>query len=224
VDADHLVSISHFKGHDLAGFGGALKNIGMGCATRQGKMQQHCGMGPLLKPENCRGCGLCVEVCRPGALTLNEKTISLDAEKCVGCAACLLACRHGGLDVNWKVEINTFLERMMEYAAGVLTLPGKKFLHLNFLVDITPGCDCVGFSDAPLCADLGVLASTDPVALDQAALDLVNRAVPRDPSGKGFEPGKDKFHALHSHVQGEYALEYAQKIGLGSRSYRLFSI
>jgi uncharacterized protein len=225
LDADRLVTVNHFKGHELAGFGGALKNLGMGCATRKGKMQQHCGLGPLIKEEHCTGCGECVSVCRPGALSLEPGgKISLDAELCAGCASCFLVCRQGGLEVNWQVEITTFLERMMEYAAAVLSHHAKPCLHLTFVVDVTPSCDCMGYSDVPICPDLGVLASFDPVAVDQAALDMVNRAVPRVDLLPHTPIGEDKFHALHGHVQGEYALEYAERLGIGSREYRLVEV
>jgi uncharacterized protein len=225
VDADRLVTINHFKGHELAGFGGALKNLGMGCATRKGKMQQHCGLGPLINLDHCTGCGECAAVCRPGALSLGpEGKISLDAELCAGCAGCFLVCRHGGLEVNWKVEIQTFLERMMEYAAAVLSLRDRPALHITFVVDVTPSCDCMGYSDAPICPDLGVLASFDPVAVDQAGLDLVNGAAARPELLPDHCSGRDKFHALHGHVQGEYALEYAERLGLGSREYHLVEL
>ena len=225
VDADRLVTVNHFKGHELAGFGGALKNLGMGCATRKGKMQQHCGLGPLIREEHCTGCGECAAVCRPGALTLDPGgRIALNAELCAGCASCFLVCRHGGLEVNWEVEISTFLERMMEYAAAVLSQCSKPCLHVTFVVDVTPACDCMGYSDLPICPDLGVLASFDPVAVDQAGLDLVNRAAPRPELLPGLSPGTDKFHALHGHVQGEYALTYAERLGLGSREYHLVEV
>ncbi|MFP4071238.1 MAG: DUF362 domain-containing protein, partial [Desulfovibrionales bacterium] len=212
LDADLLVTLNHFKGHELAGFGGALKNLGMGCATRKGKMQQHCGMGPKVLEEKCSACGACVNVCAPEALSLKEgERITLDAERCVGCAACFLACRHGGLVVDWKVEVNTFLERMIEYAASVMTTFAKPALHMSFLMNITPACDCTGYSDAPLCPDLGIIASMDPVALDQAGFDLVSQAMPR--AGmlpESYRAGEDKFNAIHSHVQGDYAIAYAE--------------
>ena len=227
VDADYLITLSHFKGHDLAGFGGALKNLGMGCATRKGKMQQHCGMGPKIHPDHCTGCGACVAVCKPQALTLDgAQRIVMDPEKCVGCAACLAACRHGGLSVNWTVEIQTFLERMSEYAAAVLKNKQKPCLHIAFIKNVSPGCDCTGFSDAPICPDLGIAASFDPVALDQACYDLVNQALPLYPSElpPGLKSGDDKFKALHPEVDGTVLLTHAESLGLGSREYTLLRI
>ncbi|NLW80142.1 MAG: DUF362 domain-containing protein [Desulfovibrionales bacterium] len=224
VDSDMLVTVSHFKGHELAGFGGAIKNVGMGCATRKGKMQQHCGLGPAIHPEHCVGCAQCVEVCSHGALQLDlNKKIRIDRDKCAGCAACFLVCKSGGLEVDWRVDVHTFLERMTEYAAAALLTRTRPSFHLTFVQQVTPGCDCMGFSDAPICPDLGLLASWDPVALDQACLDLVNAAQPLHPSllPADIQPGQDKFQAIHGHVRGEYLLDYAQSLGLGQRKYEL---
>ncbi len=226
VDSDFLVNVSHFKGHELAGFGGALKNLAMGCATRQGKMRQHCGLGPKVDPHKCQGCGICVEVCAPGALTLVNDTVSLDMERCSGCASCFLACRTGSLQIDWKTEVNVFLERMMDYAGAVLSLKKGRCVHISFVFNVTPDCDCPGFSDAPVCADIGVLASIDPVALDQACLDLVDRAQPLFPSRLPAHagPGDDKFGLIHPGTNGRYSLEYASGMGLGSREYELISV
>jgi hypothetical protein len=227
VDADMLVTLNHFKGHDLAGFGGAIKNLGMGCATRKGKMQQHCGMGPQVNTDHCTGCKACVAVCQPGALSMGENgKVTLDAEKCVGCAACLAACRHKGLTVNWQVEVRVFLERMAEYAAAVVASHEKPCLHISFITHVSPGCDCTGFSDAPICPDLGVAVSYDPVALDQACLDLVNEAPCLQPSRLPAHtlPGEDKFAALHPQADATHLLEYAQGLGMGSRQYELMRI
>lgn len=224
VDADMLVTVSHFKGHELAGFGGAIKNVGMGCATRKGKMQQHCGLGPATKPEHCVGCGQCVAVCSHGALKLDlNNKVWIDRDKCAGCAACFLVCKTGGLEVDWRVDVNIFLERMAEYTAAALLTRIRRTFHLSFVQQVSPGCDCMGFSDAPICPDLGLLGSWDPVALDQACLDLVNQAQPLHPSAlpEGIRPGEDKFQAIHGHVRGQYLLDYAQELGLGSREYAL---
>lgn len=227
LDADYLVNLSHFKGHDLAGFGGSIKNLGMGCTSRQGKMQQHCSFGPLIHPERCIGCGNCIKKCKAGALSLNEQgIITLDSNSCVGCAACLLVCPTKALDANWEIEVKVFLERMVEYAFAVQESFTKPILHINFVLQVTPECDCTGFSDAPICPDLGVLCSYDPVALDQASLDLVNNApfVHANRFAANIQKGEDKFTAIHSHINGTYALEYASKLQLGQREYNLFSI
>ncbi len=227
LESDALINISHFKGHELTGFGGAIKNIGMGCATRQGKMKQHCGLGPRIKRDKCIGCGRCIQYCKAGALSLDEeKVIRVDHEKCTGCAMCLLVCRNKALQVNWKVDVKLFLERLAEYCTAFVQNYKGPILHINFLIQISPICDCVGYSDAPICPDLGVLASFDPVALDQASLDMVNKA-PVTNHGQYKETpleGEDKFKAIHKHTQGEYCLEYAQSLGLGERRYEIIPI
>ncbi len=227
LESDALINIAHFKGHELTGFGGAIKNIGMGCATRQGKMQQHCGLGPRIKRDRCVGCGRCIQYCKVEALFLDkENKIMVDHEKCVGCAMCLLVCRNKALEVNWKVDVKIFLERLAEYCNAFVAAYNKPILHINFIIHVSPTCDCVGYSDAPLCPDIGVLASFDPVALDKASLDLVNNApvVNYGQYKQNPYPGQDKFKAVHGHTQGEHCLEYAQALGLGEMKYQLITL
>ncbi|MDD4952286.1 MAG: DUF362 domain-containing protein [Desulfovibrionaceae bacterium] len=227
AQADLLVAVSHVKGHELAGFGGALKNVGMGCASKQGKMHQHMTTGPTVVREHCVGCGTCVRMCAAGALGLDkEKRVRLDEKLCVGCGACFLACRHNALQINWKTDVQEFLERMMEYAAAVVQTKSKPCLYLNFVIDVVPDCDCMGFTDAPVCPDLGVLASTDPVAVDQASLDLVNQApcLYQGALPKETRPGDDKFLALRPHAPRAMGLDYAEKLGLGTRKYKLIKV
>ncbi|MFP4168789.1 MAG: DUF362 domain-containing protein [Desulfonatronovibrionaceae bacterium] len=226
LDADGIVNLSHFKGHALTGFGGALKNIGMGCATRRGKMQQHCGTGPKVKAEHCEACGVCLEVCAPGALSLDGDGIQLDREKCVGCASCIRVCPTGALQIDFSTELKGFMEKVAEYAAAALLPRENRVLHVNYVFNVSPGCDCPGFNDAPICPDLGVLASFDPVALDQCCLDLVNQALPVYPSAlpKDIRPGEDKFKAANKDTDGEHLLEHARKLGLGTREYTLSRI
>lgn len=229
IKADSLVAISHFKGHELAGFGGALKNVGMGCGSKRGKMQQHCTSGPKCNEHKCIGCGHCIELCNHQALSLDEdKKIKVDDDSCVGCGACFLACKNDALQVNWKTGAQDFMERMMEYSLAVLKTRKKPSLFINFAVDITPECDCCHWSDAPICPDLGVFVSNDPVAVDQACIDMVSEA-PVIPSAikrlpKDYEQGECKFCAIHPHVPKDMGLEYAQQLGLGSRQYKLIKI
>lgn len=227
--ADSMLTLTHFKGHELAGIGGCLKNMAMGCATRQGKMHQHGCLGPLVHAEKCKGCESCVNVCAPGALTLDGgRKILFNPELCVGCGACFHACSQGCLQVDWKTDVALFVERMMEYAAAVLQSRqrGGSCVHVSFVMQVTPQCDCAGYSDRPICPDIGVLASRDPVALDQACLDLVNRAEPLHPSHlpAGIAPGQDKFLAMHPNVPPDFGLDYAETLGLGSRRYVLKEI
>jgi len=231
AEADLLVSINHLKGHELAGFGGALKNIGMGAASKQGKMQQHVTTGPKIDEAACKGCGACVGICAAQALALvdglaGKQHILLNLAACRGCGACFLACKHGGLTINWQTDVQGFLERMMEYAAAVLLSRPKPSLHITFVTSVTPDCDCMGFSDAPICPDIGVLASLDPVAIDQAGIDLVNKAEPLWPSHlpKGLKAGQDKFLALRPGMPPAMGLDYAEALGLGSRQYELVAL
>lgn len=225
--ADSFLSINHFKGHELAGYGGALKNIGMGSASKQGKMQQHMTTGPAADQDKCIGCGQCVKLCKPGALRLDlNERITVDMEKCVGCGGCFLACKTGGLEINWKTDVVYFLEKMMEYTAAVLLPKQGRHLHLNFVMDVVPDCDCVGFTDLPICPNLGVFASTDPVACDQASMDMVS-AAPGLAGGKlpdSYKQGENKFKAIHPHVPDDFALGYAEELGLGTREYELKKI
>lgn len=225
LSSDLLVTISHFTGHALTGFAGTIKNLAMGCASRQGKMQQHCSLGPKLNPEACQGCGQCIEVCQSGALFLDEnKKIAIQRELCTGCAACLSACLNRALQIDWGLETEIFLERMVEYAMAVTNNHKRSVLHLTFVLQVTPECDCLGYSNPPICPDIGVLASYDPVALDQACLDLVKTS-PRHPAYQELKAtGRDVFQQLYPQTQGEFTLNYAQKLGLGQRDYQLIKI
>ncbi|ACV69749.1 DUF362 domain-containing protein [Desulfohalobium retbaense] len=223
--ADTMLVASHFKGHDLAGFGGALKNIAMGCASRRGKLQQHSGLAPRVNHHLCTGCGQCLPVCPAGALTIDSqsKTLLLDTAQCIGCAACILACRHNALQVDWTSSVTAFQERMAEYAAAVVGCFSQPLVYVNFVTQVTPGCDCIGHSDAPICPDIGILASRDPVALDQASCDLVNQSPALTSSAlpESCGPGDDKFQAVHPETNGGHLLAYAAELGLGTRGYDL---
>ncbi|MFW6415558.1 MAG: DUF362 domain-containing protein [Thermodesulfobacteriota bacterium] len=227
VEVDRIVNLSHFKGHPLTGFGGAIKNLGMGCASRKGKMQQHCDLAPLVNKGLCQGCGECIRTCSPKALHLDPQgVIDLDENLCTGCAACIHTCPNGALQVNWQVDVQRFLERMLEYAAAVIKTSKSPLLNINFLLHVSPGCDCENHSDSPLCPDIGILASYDPVALDRASLDLVNQATPQHPSRlpQDLERGQDKFLALYNHVPLEHFIDYAKQLDLGDDKYQLLQI
>lgn len=211
--ADAMLTCSHFTGHRLAGFAGALKNLAMGCASKQGKMQQHATTGPVVRSEKCDGCGACRSVCPTGALVLEgDHAPALVPELCTGCAQCISVCPRDALRPCWDSGGRDFLEGMGDYAAAALSLFQAPVLHLNFLLRVTPECDCEGHGASPLCPDLGIAASYDPVALDQASLDLVNRAV------EGRHPSLER---LHPGIEGEHLLACAESMGIGSRSYTL---
>ena len=175
VDANAMIALSHFNGHDVAGFGGAIKNIAMGCASQAGKQQQH-AVKTMVREENCEACGKCIPVCPTGALSRGENgKTQIDKEHCIGCFDCMNVCHTHGVDIDWEAEAGPFLERMAEYALGAMKGKEGKVGFMNFLINITPDCDCVPWSDAPIVPDIGIVASTDPVAIDAASFDLVNR-------------------------------------------------
>jgi len=225
--ADGLVVLTHFKAHELSGFGGTLKNVGMGCAARQGKLEQHSNISPKVNEKKCIGCGDCITWCRGGAISLTgegkQQTSVIDPERCVGCAECILSCPQGAIQIQWNQSIPVFMEKMVEYAAAVIHNKTDRIIFMSFITDVSPLCDCTPFSDRSIVPDVGILASTDPVAIDQAAVDLVN-AAPGNPISRlesALAPGEDKFRALFPSIDWSHQLEYAERIGLGTRQYEL---
>lgn len=227
ADADSMMVLSHFKGHEMAGFGGAVKNLAMGCATPKGKQDQH-ATRPVVNPSKCVGCKICVDICPTDAIAMVEgKKARVDQSLCIGCGECMAHCQVKAFQLDWNTEIQDFTEKMVEYAYGSVLNKENKVGYMTFLMNITPDCDCTPWSDAPIVQDIGILASWDPVALDQACLDLVNEAVANHHSrlgdAKETECG-DKFKTLHKHTQGTLQLSYGQALGLGSRNYELIKI
>ncbi len=221
--ADALVSVAHFKGHELSGFGGTLKNLGMGCASRRGKLEQHSTVSPKIKKKSCIGCEECRDHCPGLAIEMIDAKASIEPERCIGCGECIIRCPTGSVTIRWNQTIPAFLEKMMEYALGVLDNKHGKALFINFITDVSPGCDCLPYNDSPIVRDVGILASTDPVAVDQASVDLVNAetALPKSCLKKNTKAGQDKFRAVYPKVDWELQLDYAEKIGLGTRDYDL---
>lgn len=226
LDADGLVCVSHFKCHELTGFGGAIKNLGMGCSSRTGKMEQHCNLAPTVDEERCTSCGACLRVCAHDAIIAVEGKARILVDKCVGCARCITVCDDRAIQVNWGSEAELTMKKMAEYALGSLHGKRQKSLFVNFVTQVSPSCDCYGHSDSAIVPDIGILVSTDPVAIDQACADLVNQArgLQGTALASGHEPGGDKFRGVHPAIDWETTLAHAVKIGLGSREYDLVTL
>lgn len=225
-NSDALISVAHFKGHEVSGFGGTIKNLGMGCAARKGKLQQHSDLLPKIKGKKCIGCGECALHCAQSAITVSDGKAAIDPEKCVGCGECIIICPNNVIDVQWGRDTEVFQKKLAEYAYAALKGKENRSAFLNFLIQISPGCDCTPFNDAPIVRDLGIMASRDPVAIDQASLDMVNRQTGLDGSclTSHKEIGADKFRGVYPGIDGGVQLEHAEKIGLGSRDYDLITI
>lgn len=242
--ASSMVVLSHFKGHEMAGFGGAIKNLAMGCASMKGKRDQH-DTKVFSQKKLCIGCGQCVKICPQQAITLNEeKKACIDTAKCIGCFECITVCQPKAIAIDWATQLPAFMERMTEYAYGAAHDKAGRICYLNFVLNVTPDCDCAAWSDAPLVPDIGLLASLDPVALDMACFDLVKAekslcachghetghtghgpgldAGPEQHSGNGV--GEDKFTARWKNTVGLMQVTYGESIGLGSSQYELIKI
>jgi uncharacterized Fe-S center protein len=224
VDADALIGVAHFKGHDLSGFGGALKNIGMGCAARKGKLIQHSTLAPKVKAKKCKGCGDCTRYCPAGAISILKGKAAIKSSKCIGCGECITVCPEKAVAIQWNEPSDVFQKKMVEYALGALKGKEGKVLFLNFLTQISPACDCYGHCDAPIVRDIGILASTDPVAIDQASVDLVNRESPLAGSCLGGSCETDNLKALYPHIDWSIQLQHGERLGMGSREYRLIPL
>ncbi len=223
LEADTLVVLSHFKCHELTGFGGALKNLGMGCSSRTGKLEQHSNVAPVVSEEHCTACGACLKACAHEAIDFASAKARIIAERCTGCGRCITICEPQAIRVQWNEQTPLVMKKMAEYACGAVSGKAGKLLFVNFVTQVSPACDCYGYSDAPIVPDLGILASTDPVALDQACADLIiqARGLPGTAMVHGHEPGGDKFRGVHPEIDWEITLAHAARLGLGNRAYEL---
>jgi len=223
VEADALLCVNHFKCHELTGFGGAIKNLGMGCSSRRGKMQQHSTVAPVVSPKRCTGCRVCLKSCAHDAIAILDTKAVIDPARCVGCSRCITACPVAAIQIQWNEAASLVMKKMAEYAKGALHGKEGKALFVSFITSVSPACDCYGHADAPIVPDIGIAASLDPVALDQACADLVNGAtgLPGTALASGHEPGGDKFRGVHPDIDWEVQLIHAERIGIGSRRYEL---
>lgn len=229
MDADIFISLTHFKGHESTGFGGAIKNIGMGCGSRAGKMQQHNSGKPIVHDDLCRGCRRCAKECGSDAITYENGKAVINQDICKGCGRCIGACVFDAIEnQNWNA--NEILGRKIaEYSQAVCD--GRPTFHISLVRDISPNCDCHGENDAPILPDVGIFASFDPVALDQACVDACLHATPMPNSQLSDNLADPHWHHHHDNfldsnpnVRWKETLEHAEKIGLGTREYELIQM
>ena len=233
MDADVFVSLTHFKGHDQAGFGGAVKNIGMGCGSRPGKMAMHQAARPYVDAERCVGCMACAKICAHGAISHAEerpRKASIDLDKCLGCGHCAGICNFDAIVFDDSATSKVLGERMAEYAKAVVD--GRPCFHVSLVIDVSPNCDCWDLNDSAIVPDVGFFASFDPVALDQACVDAVNAAPTIASSLLGDEERErpddplmhDHIHMTNPNTDWEPTLEHAERIGIGTRAYELVKV
>ena len=230
ADADIIISMNHFKGHEQTGFGGALKNLGMGCASVAGKLELHGASQPRIDPEKCKGCNICVKHCRHEAIRLDEnRKAVIDYDKCVGCGQCVALCQYDGAVLgSWDTSVNLNC-KIAEYTQAVLQ--DKPHFHISFIMNVSPECDCWNHNDAAIVPDLGIAASFDPVALDKACADIVIKAPILETGNRLSETphhdhleGCDKFHIMHPETNWQAGLEHAEKVGIGTQEYELITV
>ena len=229
MDADIVISLTHFKGHEQAGFGGAMKNLGMGGGSRAGKMEQHSSGKCIVKEELCRGCRKCAKECGSNAITYENNKAHIHKDLCKGCGRCIGACSYDAIR-NEQWDAGDLLDRKMaEYAQAVVQ--DRPCFHINIVRDISPNCDCHGENDAPILPDQGMFASFDPVALDQACADACLKAAPLPNSQLADNLAKPDWHHHHDNfldnnpnIHWKETLEHAEKIGMGTRDYELVTL
>ena len=224
MDADIVISLNHFKGHEEAGFGGALKNLGMGCGSNDGKRDMHDACRPVVDPDKCLACGACHDICAHDAPNLKDGVMFVDWNKCAGCGRCLDVCpvkaiapdnHNAALYLNYKIA---------EYAKAVVD--GRPHFHVSLVRDVSPYCDCHPENDIPIVPDVGMFASFDPVALDLACADAVNAqmATPGSKLDKAPASDLDNLTRPFPHTCWRAQIEHAKKIGLGEDTYELVRI
>lgn len=223
MDADILISLTHFKGtrHRLCG---QLKNIGMGGGSRAGKMEMHNSGKPFVVRETCVGCGSCQRNCAHSAITITDRKASIDTNKCVGCGRCIGACPVDAVNTLYDEANDILNKKIAEYTLAILK--GRPSFHVSLVVDVSPNCDCHAENDAPIVPNVGMFASFDPVALDMACVDAVNRQPVMAGSFLSEQEHchHDHFTDTHPDTNWESCIDHAVKLGLGNKEYHLITI
>lgn len=226
MDADVFISLTHFKGHEEAGFGGCLKNIGMGCGSRAGKMEQHNAGKPHVAQKHCIGCGQCRKICAHGAPIIENGKAHIDHDRCVGCGRCIAVCPKDVVRIDWDESTTNLNCKIAEYTKAVVD--GRPCFHISLVIDVSPNCDCRPENDMAIVPNVGMFASFDPVALDMACVDAVNAQTPLRGSAADDAHAKahvhDHFQRLHPDTNWRSCLEHGEKIGIGTREYELIKI
>lgn len=231
MDADIFISLTHFKGHETAGFGGTIKNIGMGCGSRAGKKDMHSSGKPIINPKLCKSCKQCLKECANNGLVYDNKHhhMSVNYKKCVGCGRCLGACNFDAISFGEENVAKILDAKIAEYAKAVVD--GRPSFHISLIVDVSPYCDCHSQNDTPIIPNIGMFASFDPVAIDQACVDACLAATPLPNTlltdhmkKKGAKDYHDHFKNVTPESEWKYQLSHAEKIKLGTRNYQLIKI
>lgn len=212
MHANSLVVLSHVTGHLATGLAATIKNLGMGCSSRKGKLRQHHGQHPRINTKACTACGICAEWCPAHAITVGDVAI-IDNNICIGCGECVSECRDNAVGFGWGMRSKELQERIVEYASAVTSNKKGRIAYMTIAESITKDCDCIGRVQKPVVEDIGLLASMDPVALDKASLDLV-----QERAGKGLAAMTYPKHDPMIQIR------YAEELGLGSSTYELLEI
>jgi len=206
IDAvPQMVVISHIKGHMVTGFGGAIKNLGMGCSAKAGKLWMHSRSKPKLREERCQRCYICVEYCPNQAISRTDPPV-IDYQRCTGCCGCLSVCPYRAIGIEWNAEARYTTEGIVRYARAAVK--GKTCIYINFVIDITRHCDCFHTIEPPIGPDVGILIATDPVAIDKASYDLIEKIIRK----------------AQPQTEPHYQIEKGVEIGLGTDQVQLIRI
>jgi len=225
MDSDIIISLNHFKGHELTGFGGAIKNLGMGSGSRAGKMEMHNSGKPSVREKKCVECGQCVKNCAHEAISYNNnKKAYISHDVCVGCGRCIGACSFDAIQANWDELTEVVSKKIAEYAYAVIK--DKPSFHINIVIDVAPFCDCHSENDVAIVPDIGMFASFDPVALDMACVEAVNKAPVNRGSMLDENPVKtgDHFTTIHPETNWRVCLNHAEEIGIGTKNYEIIEV